>query len=38
VSYASGHLIFARDETLMARPFDLDHVNCEAMPFHWPSV
>ena len=24
VSYASGHLIFADDETLMARPFDLD--------------
>ena len=24
VSYASGHLIFARDETLMAQPFDLD--------------
>ena len=24
VSYASGHLIFAREETLMARPFDLD--------------
>jgi dipeptidyl aminopeptidase/acylaminoacyl peptidase len=23
-SYASGHLIFARDETLMAQPFDLD--------------
>jgi hypothetical protein len=24
VSYASGHLIFADDETLMARPFDLE--------------
>ena len=24
VSYASGYLIFAREETLMARPFDLD--------------
>jgi hypothetical protein len=24
VSYASGHLIFADDETLMAQPFDLD--------------
>jgi eukaryotic-like serine/threonine-protein kinase len=23
VTYASGHVIFARDETLMARPFDL---------------
>jgi Tol biopolymer transport system component len=23
-SYASGHLLFARDETLMAQPFDLD--------------
>jgi hypothetical protein len=24
VSYASGHVIFAHDESLMARPFDLD--------------
>ena len=24
VSYASGHLLFARDETLMAQPFDLE--------------
>jgi Tol biopolymer transport system component/DNA-binding winged helix-turn-helix (wHTH) protein len=24
VSYASGHLIFAHEETLMARPFDVD--------------
>ena len=24
VSYASGHLLFARDETLMAQPFDAD--------------
>ena len=24
VSYASGHLLFARDDTLMAQPFDLD--------------
>ena len=24
VSYASGHVIFARDETLMAQPFDLE--------------
>ena len=24
VSYASGHLIFAHDDTLMARPFDLE--------------
>ena len=24
VSYASGHLLFARDETLMAQPFDPD--------------
>lgn len=24
VSYASGHVIFAHDETLMARPFDLE--------------
>src|SRR5678815_5497470 len=24
VSYGSGHLIFAQEQTLMARPFDLD--------------
>jgi eukaryotic-like serine/threonine-protein kinase len=32
VSYASGHLIFADDETLMARPFDLEarHLRGEA--------
>ena len=24
VSYASGHVLFARDETLMAQPFDPD--------------
>jgi hypothetical protein len=24
MSYASGHVIFARDETLMAQPFDLE--------------
>ena len=27
VSYASGHLLFARDETLMAQPFDPERVN-----------
>ena len=33
-SYASGHLIFARDETLMARPFDPDtrELRGEAVP------
>jgi eukaryotic-like serine/threonine-protein kinase len=34
VSYASGHLIFADDETLMARPFDLEarQLRGEAFP------
>ncbi len=34
VSYASGHLLFARDDTLMAQPFDPDarHITGEAFP------
>jgi Tol biopolymer transport system component/DNA-binding winged helix-turn-helix (wHTH) protein len=34
VSYASGHLIFAQDDTLMARPFDADtrQLRGEAFP------
>ena len=34
VSYASGHVMFARDETLMAQPFDLDtrQLRGEAFP------
>jgi Tol biopolymer transport system component/DNA-binding winged helix-turn-helix (wHTH) protein len=34
VSYASGHLIFAQDDTLMARPFDADtrQLQGEAFP------
>ena len=29
VSYASGHVLFARDETLMAQPFDPRHASTE---------
>ena len=34
MAYASGHLIFADDETLMARPFDLEarQLRGEAFP------
>ena len=33
VSYASGHVVFARDETLMAQPFDLDARQLTGDPF-----
>jgi hypothetical protein len=33
VSYASGHLVFARDDTLMVQPFDADALQPTGDPF-----
>ena len=37
-AYASGHLLFARDETLMAQPFNPDARQSMAKPSRWPSA
>ena len=36
VESASGHLLFVRDRTLLARPFDADALEFAVTPFRLP--
>jgi hypothetical protein len=38
VTYASGHLLFVRDDTLMAQPSICERINQVEMSFHLPNT